>query len=176
MQQSHRQPFRLALVTARNAPADQRAIKTIRGWGVALDTVAFLGGLPKTEVLRTFRPHIFFDDTKSHCDAAATVVSTALVPNPTPSDARVRFLESCSLYTEKPLEQLAEFEAWYRTKLAHSTEALQLRFVARFEESRRGTAVGLDRRSRGKKDTKTNKLVLYLDRLLLQLEKHDDVE
>lgn len=73
-------PMKIALVTARNAPADLRAIKTLREWGVDLDMAFFLGGLEKTAVLKTFAPHIFFDDSIQHVDAARRFVPTALVP------------------------------------------------------------------------------------------------
>lgn len=73
-------PIRIALVTARNAPADMRAIKTLRQWGVTVDVAFFLGGLDKTNVLKTFAPHIFFDDSIKHIDAARSVVPSALVP------------------------------------------------------------------------------------------------
>lgn len=73
-------PIRIALVTARNAPADMRAIKTLRAWGVTVDVAFFLGGLEKTQVLKTFAPHIFFDDSIKHIDAARSVVPSALVP------------------------------------------------------------------------------------------------
>ncbi|WP_201540771.1 5'-nucleotidase [Psychrobacter sp. 1044] len=73
-------PIKIALVTARNAPADLRAIKTLREWGVNVDMAFFLGGLEKTAVLRTFAPHIFFDDSIKHIDAARRFVPTALVP------------------------------------------------------------------------------------------------
>ncbi|MDO4441532.1 MAG: 5'-nucleotidase [Moraxella sp.] len=73
-------PIRIALVTARNAPADMRAIKTLREWGVSVDVAFFLGGLNKTKVLKTFAPHIFFDDSIKHIDAARGVVPSALVP------------------------------------------------------------------------------------------------
>ena len=56
-------PIQIALVTARNAPADLRAIKTLRDWGVNVDLAFFLGGLDKRHVLQTFAPHIFFDDS-----------------------------------------------------------------------------------------------------------------
>lgn len=36
-------PIQIALVTARNAPADLRAIKTLRLWGVQVDMAFFLG-------------------------------------------------------------------------------------------------------------------------------------
>lgn len=76
----HHCPIRIALVTARNAPADLRAIKTLREWGVNVDMAFFLGGLEKTAVLKTFAPHIFFDDSIKHIDAARSFVPTALVP------------------------------------------------------------------------------------------------
>ncbi|HJH08607.1 MAG TPA: 5'-nucleotidase [Psychrobacter pasteurii] len=74
------QPIQIALVTARNAPADLRAIKTLREWGVSVDMAFFLGGLEKTSVLKTFAPHIFFDDSVQHIEAARNYVPTALVP------------------------------------------------------------------------------------------------
>lgn len=73
-------PIKIALVTARNAPADLRAIKTLRAWGVDVDMAFFLGGLEKTAVLKTFAPHIFFDDSVKHIDAARHYMPTALVP------------------------------------------------------------------------------------------------
>ncbi|WP_435979312.1 5'-nucleotidase [Psychrobacter sp. DM4] len=73
-------PIKIALVTARNAPADLRAIKTLREWGVNVDMAFFLGGLDKTSILKTFAPHIFFDDSIKHIDAARRFVPTALVP------------------------------------------------------------------------------------------------
>lgn len=73
-------PISIALVTARNAPADLRAIKTLRAWGVDVDMAFFLGGLEKTAVLKTFAPHIFFDDSIKHIDAARNFIPTALVP------------------------------------------------------------------------------------------------
>lgn len=74
------QPIQIALVTARNAPADLRAIKTLREWGVSVDMAFFLGGLEKTSVLKTFAPHIFFDDSIQHIEAARSFIPTALVP------------------------------------------------------------------------------------------------
>lgn len=73
-------PVQIALVTARNAPADLRAIKTLRAWGVTVDMAFFLGGLDKTHVLRTFAPHIFFDDSIKHIERAKGFVPTGLVP------------------------------------------------------------------------------------------------
>jgi 5'-nucleotidase len=73
-------PIRTALVTARNSPAHERVIRTLREWGVELDETFFLGGMPKAEVLKAFRPHIFFDDQTVHCDHSSKVVPTGRVP------------------------------------------------------------------------------------------------
>ena len=73
-------PIRTALVTARNAPAHERVIRTLRSWDVRIDEAFFLGGLAKTDVLKAFDPHIFFDDQKSHADQASQVVPSAQVP------------------------------------------------------------------------------------------------
>lgn len=77
---SQNNPICIALVTARNAPADLRAIKTLQAWGVTVDLAFFLGGLEKTHVLKTFAPHIFFDDSIKHIDRAKQVVPSARVP------------------------------------------------------------------------------------------------
>ena len=74
------QPIRTALVTSRNAPAHERAIKTLRNWGVRIDEAFFLGGVSKTEVLAAFGAHIFFDDQDVHTEPASTVVPSATVP------------------------------------------------------------------------------------------------
>ena len=72
--------IRVALVTARNAPSHERAIRTLMKWGVDVDEAFFLGGLPKAEFLEQFHPDFFFDDQTKHCDLAAPLVPTAHVP------------------------------------------------------------------------------------------------
>ena len=73
-------PIRTALVTARNAPAHERVILTLRAWNVRIDEVFFLGGIAKTEVLKAFGAHIFFDDQSVHIDSASGSVPSARVP------------------------------------------------------------------------------------------------
>lgn len=73
-------PVRIALVTARNSPAEMRVIKTLRHWGVYVDEAFFLGGVEKTKVLKAFRPHIFFDDQDIHLEAASRHVPSGKVP------------------------------------------------------------------------------------------------
>ena len=73
-------PIRTALVTARNSPTHERVIRTLRTWGVDINEAFFLGGMAKTEILKAFRPHIFFDDQKTHCDLASDSIATGQVP------------------------------------------------------------------------------------------------
>jgi len=73
-------PIRTSLVTARNAPAHERVIRTLRAWGVRTDEVFFLGGIEKCEVLRAFGANIFFDDQNVHLEPASKIVPSARVP------------------------------------------------------------------------------------------------
>ena len=73
-------PIRTALVTARSTPGHERAIKTLRSWGVRVDEAFFLGGVPKKEVLKAFGAHIFFDDQRRHAEPAAEHMAAAVVP------------------------------------------------------------------------------------------------
>jgi 5'-nucleotidase len=67
---------RTALVTARSAPAHERALRTLMDWRIEVDEAMFLGGLPKGEFLREFEPDFFFDDQIGHVENA-----TAHVPS-----------------------------------------------------------------------------------------------
>ncbi|MBQ6905905.1 MAG: 5'-nucleotidase [Clostridia bacterium] len=73
-------PIRTALVTARNAPAHERVVRTLRAWNVRIDEVFFLGGIEKSEVLKAFGANIFFDDQSVHTEPASKVVPSARVP------------------------------------------------------------------------------------------------
>jgi 5'-nucleotidase len=66
--------IRTALVTARSAPAHERAIRTLMGWRIDVDEAMFLGGLAKGEFLREFEPDFFFDDQTGHIENAAAHV------------------------------------------------------------------------------------------------------
>lgn len=72
--------LRTALVTARAAPAHERAVATLESWGVRLDEAFFLGGVEKTAVLSAFRPHVFFDDQRVHLDRAAGAAPAVHIP------------------------------------------------------------------------------------------------
>ena len=71
--------IRTALVTARSAPAHERAIRTLMDWQIEVDEAMFLGGLPKGEFLREFEPDFFFDDQTGHIENAATHVPSGHV-------------------------------------------------------------------------------------------------
>ncbi len=78
-------PVRIAIVTARNSPAEMRVIKTLRHWGVYVDEIFFLGGLDKSKILKAFKPHIFFDDQDANLKLAAKIVPSGKVPYKTDS-------------------------------------------------------------------------------------------
>lgn len=78
-------PVRIAIVTARNSPAEMRVIKTLRHWGVYVDEIFFLGGIDKSKILKAFKPHIFFDDQDVHLETAAKHVPAGKVPYKTNS-------------------------------------------------------------------------------------------
>ncbi len=63
--------IRTALVTARSAPAHERAIRTLMQWNIDVDEAMFLGGLSKGEFLREFEPDFFFDDQTGHVQSAS---------------------------------------------------------------------------------------------------------
>ena len=77
---SDKVPIRTALVTARGAPAHERVIRTLIAWNVRIDEAFFLGGVPKSEVLKAFGAHIFFDDQAVHTEPASKLVPAARVP------------------------------------------------------------------------------------------------
>ena len=74
-----RMRIRTALVTARSAPAHERAIRTLMEWKIDVDEAMFLGGLPKGEFLREFEPDFFFDDQTRHVAHAALHVPSGHV-------------------------------------------------------------------------------------------------
>jgi 5'-nucleotidase len=71
--------IRTALVTARSAPAHERAIRTLMDWNIDVDEAMFLGGLDKGEFLREFEPDFFFDDQTGHIESAAKHVPSGHV-------------------------------------------------------------------------------------------------
>jgi 5'-nucleotidase len=73
--------LRTALVTARSAPAHERAIRTLMDWNIHVDEAMFLGGLEKGPFLREFAPDFYFDDQTRHVESAAQHVPSGHVPH-----------------------------------------------------------------------------------------------
>ncbi len=71
---------RTALVTARSAPAHERAVRTLMDWNIAVDEALFLGGLDKGEFLKAFQPDFYFDDQRGHVESARQHVAAGHVP------------------------------------------------------------------------------------------------
>jgi 5'-nucleotidase len=72
--------IRTALVTARSAPAHERAVRTLMEWNVGVDEAMFLGGLDKGAFLKAFEPDFYFDDQRGHVDSARAYVAAGHVP------------------------------------------------------------------------------------------------
>ncbi|HEX5769036.1 MAG TPA: 5'-nucleotidase [Burkholderiales bacterium] len=72
--------IRTALVTARSAPAHERAVRTLMEWNIAVDEAMFLGGLAKGEFLKSFEPDFYFDDQRGHIESARAYVAAGHVP------------------------------------------------------------------------------------------------
>jgi len=73
---------RIAIVTARNAPAHARVVHTLRDWGTPADEAHFVGVRPKGPILKALGAHIFFDDQEKHVLGASQVVASGHVPGP----------------------------------------------------------------------------------------------
>jgi 5'-nucleotidase len=72
--------LRTALVTARSAPAHERAVRTLLDWNISVDEAMFLGGLDKGAFLKAFEPDFYFDDQRGHIDSARLHVAAGHVP------------------------------------------------------------------------------------------------
>lgn len=77
---TYRNRLRVSIVTARNAPSHERALNTLKSWGVMANDAFFLGGIEKAKVLAVLRPHIFFDDQPAHLRTATSVVPSVHIP------------------------------------------------------------------------------------------------
>ncbi|RMO74721.1 5'-nucleotidase [Pseudomonas syringae group genomosp. 3] len=72
--------IRVSIVTARNAPSHERAMNTLKSWGVMANDAFFLGGIEKGRVLGILKPHIFFDDQSGHLKSASAVAPSVHIP------------------------------------------------------------------------------------------------
>lgn len=72
--------LRTAIVTARNAPSHERVITTLEKWGVSANETFFLGGMDKDRILSVLKPHIFFDDQRSHLKSKGDDIPMVHIP------------------------------------------------------------------------------------------------
>lgn len=72
--------LKLSIITARNAPAHERVITTLKSWGVTADHMFFLGGMDKSRILKVLKPHMFFDDQLSHLQATEANIPMVHIP------------------------------------------------------------------------------------------------
>jgi len=80
---------RIAIVTARNAPAHARVVHTLRAWGTPADEAHFVGTFAKAPILKACGAHIFFDDQEKHVLGASAVVPAGHVPGPHQADTPI---------------------------------------------------------------------------------------
>jgi 5'-nucleotidase len=77
---NYKRILRTAIVTARNAPAHERVITTLEDWGVSANETFFLGGMKKERILTILKPHMFFDDQKSHLESEGGDIPMVHIP------------------------------------------------------------------------------------------------
>lgn len=76
----YRPLLRVAIVTARNAPAHSRFIKTLEAWGLSATETFFMGGIDKGRILRVFKPHLFLDDQMIHLKPVSSEIPCVHIP------------------------------------------------------------------------------------------------
>lgn len=77
---NYKRILRTAIITARNAPAHERAINTLESWEVTVDEMFLLGGIEKARILRELKPHLFIDDQVTHLDPALENIPLVHIP------------------------------------------------------------------------------------------------
>lgn len=72
--------LRTAIITARSAPSHERAIMTLKSWGLRVNDAFFLGGIDKGAITSVLRPHIFFDDQARHVQSTMFTAPSVHIP------------------------------------------------------------------------------------------------
>lgn len=175
-----RSPVRIALVTDRNRPAHERALRTLRAWCVRVDVALFLGGAPKVEFLKAFGAHIFFDDKEEYCNLAARQVPTGRVFSRIPANEEVavrlemgkdpagkeQFLLVCRGYLKKEYpEAESEFTEWYDWNIKEWSSEIRAAFLTELKESIESTPVGKERVAASDANSGKAKLRMFLENL-----------
>jgi 5'-nucleotidase len=71
---------RVAIVTARNAPAHERLLNTMKNLNIEPDELFLTGGIEKKNILDVLRPQIFFDDQIGHLEPASESTPCVHIP------------------------------------------------------------------------------------------------
>jgi 5'-nucleotidase len=87
---SYASALRVAIVTARNAPANERMVTTLHEWGFDAAEIFLMGGIEKKRVLDVLKPHIYFDDQLAHLELAAETTPSVLIPFGVKNEALLR--------------------------------------------------------------------------------------
>jgi 5'-nucleotidase len=176
-------PVRIALFTDRNMPAHERVIRTLRAWNVRIDEAFFLGGIAKTDFIKAFGAHMFFDDKEEYCKLASEQVPTGRVFLPINEQPEItinvmveteengvgqdRFILICKQYLKRDFSTAeTELTEWYQTKVQAWPGTNQSSFLAELEESVKSTPRGSERRAASKEDTPKAKLLSFLENLV----------
>lgn len=77
---SYQPHLRIAIVTARNAPAHSRFVRTLEEWELTATETFLMGGIDKARVLRVFKPHLFIDDQRTHLEGIADEIPCVHIP------------------------------------------------------------------------------------------------
>lgn len=76
----HEKAVRVAIVTARNAPAHDRMMTTLNHHGIEIDELFLTGGIEKKNILDILKPQIFFDDQLGHLEPASGSTPCVHIP------------------------------------------------------------------------------------------------
>jgi 5'-nucleotidase len=72
--------IRISIITARNAPAHERLINTMKSLELEVDELFLTGGIEKKNILDVMKPQIFFDDQIGHLTPAANDTPCVHIP------------------------------------------------------------------------------------------------
>jgi 5'-nucleotidase len=77
---SSEKAVRVSIVTARNAPAHERLINTMKHLGIEVDELFLTGGIEKKNILDVMKPQILFDDQIGHLKPASNNTPCVHIP------------------------------------------------------------------------------------------------
>jgi len=77
---TYKKILKTAIITARNSPAHERAVNTLKEWGVTVDEMFLLGGIEKKRILSVMKPHLYFDDQIIHLDDSIQNIPLVHIP------------------------------------------------------------------------------------------------